>query len=67
MPTQYKTDVTKERATLLYCIAMGKTIDVGDLIHASIIRVLEGDTSSGLPYPSLILDLCKRAEVQWLH
>lgn len=44
---------------------MGKTMDVGDVIHASIARALEGSTSGGLPHPLLITALCKQTEVQW--
>ena len=38
MPSSHLSDVTKDRAILIYCILSGKTIDVGSILHASILH-----------------------------
>lgn len=58
MLTRHQNDVTKERAILLYAIVMGKKIDVGTLINASIAKYLRGSTTGALPHTSLIIGLC---------
>ena len=34
MPSSHLSDVTKDRAILIYCILTGKTIDIGSIPHA---------------------------------
>lgn len=64
MPTRHQHDVTKDRVVLLYEIVSGKGIDVGRVIHASIMRYIIGGTSDGIPHV-LITRLCSAAVVQW--
>ncbi|GMN68009.1 hypothetical protein TIFTF001_037068 [Ficus carica] len=63
MPITHFSDVTKDRAILLYDILSGKSIDVGRLIQQSIKQALRGSTSGGLPHPSLITALCKQVGI----
>lgn len=65
MPCRHTSDVINRRAALLFCIAQGKSIDVGQVIHDSIDRAIKGGTSGGLPHPSLITGLCRQAGVKW--
>lgn len=64
-PTRHVSDVTRERATLLYAIVTGLNVDVGVLINESIKKAIRSKVMSGLSHPSLITRLCKRAGVQW--
>ena len=43
---------------------MGKSVDVGLVIHRSILNALK-IVIVGLPHPHLITELCKRVGVQW--
>ena len=63
MPSSYLSDVTQDRAILIYCILLGKTIDVGSILHASILHSVKGVSS--LYFPSLITTLCGKARVIW--
>lgn len=65
MPTHHLSDVTRERAILLFAIVMGLKVDIGALIQDSIKKAIQSNTISGLPHPSLITHLCKQAGVQW--
>lgn len=65
MPTTHVSDVIKERAVLLFAIVKGKTVDVGQVIHNSICHAIQRGSTGGLPYPSLIYGLYKRAKVTW--
>lgn len=40
-------------------------MDVGEVIHESIVRAIEGGTSGGLPHPLLIIALCHQVGVHW--
>lgn len=65
MPSQHVNDVMKEKDALLYMIVKGLKINVGNVIVQSIRKNLRGHTLGGLPHPSLICGLCKRAGVRW--
>ncbi|EOY08849.1 Uncharacterized protein TCM_024087 [Theobroma cacao] len=57
-------DVTKDRAVLIYAIVAHKSIDVGKVISHAILHT--GRTKrDGIGFPSLITALCARAGVQW--
>ena len=49
---------------MIYCVVTGKTIDVGSVMHASILHCIEG-VAVGLYFPSLIMVLCRKAGVVW--
>lgn len=65
MPTRHLSNVTKERAILLFAITTGLKVDIGIAIQNSIQKTIKGSSSGGLPYPSLLTQLCKREKVQW--
>lgn len=65
MPLSHTTNVSKDRASLVYAIVMGMTVDLGKVIQGSIICVSQGSTIGGLSQPHLITDLCHHAGVMW--
>ena len=64
MPTTNFSAVSKDRAGLTYAIQKGKSMDIGLVIQRSILNALK-IAKAGLPHPHLIINLCKRAGVQW--
>ena len=62
MPSSHLSDVTRDRAILIICILSGKTIDVGSILHASIMHSVKG-VLVGLYFPYLITVLCGKAGV----
>lgn len=52
MPTKHATDVTKERAILIYCIFKGYTVDIEKVIEASILYAVRENMNISLPYSS---------------
>ena len=64
MPSSYLSDVTSDRAILIYCIITGKTIDVGSVMHSSILHSIKG-VVVGLYFPSHVTTLCRKAGVIW--
>ena len=64
LPSTHTSDVTKDRAILLYVILSEKSIDVGNLLFSSIIYSSR-TSAAGLYYQSLITALCAKAGVQW--
>lgn len=65
LPSTHTSDVTKEKALLLFAIVQDFIIDVRAIINFSIRRSLRGNFSGGLPHPSLICGLCRQVEVRW--
>ena len=65
LPSTHTSDVTKEKALLLFAIVQDLLIDIGAIINFSIRRCLRGNFSGGLPHPSLICGLCHQAGVRW--
>ena len=49
---------------MIYCVVTGKTIDVGSVMHASILHCIKG-VAVGLYFPSLIMVLCGKTGVVW--
>ncbi|XP_073120164.1 uncharacterized protein [Henckelia pumila] len=45
LPSGHTSDVTKARASLVYCIVMGKSVDVGRVIQYSIIGSVKGSSN----------------------
>ncbi|EOY08722.1 Uncharacterized protein TCM_023809 [Theobroma cacao] len=64
LPIKHLSDVTKDRAMLLYAIILGKSIDIGQLIFNSIVHTTRS-IRDGLWYPSFITGLCKQVGLQW--
>lgn len=65
MPSNHTSQVTKERAALVYCIFNGDSVDVGQLVQSSILQAVRGTTTLSLPHTSLITELCRHAGVKW--
>lgn len=65
LPVTHISDVTRERAILVYTIVTGKSIDVGRLVGQSIRHCRRASTTGGLAHPSLITALCRQAGVVW--
>lgn len=65
MLTRHQSDVTKERAILLYAIVSNGKVDIGLVVNVSIAKYLWGSTMGGLLHASLITRLCRQAGVQW--
>ena len=49
---------------LLFCLVTSRTIDIGKVIHTSIMATLRNH-KYGLYFPSLITMICKNAGVKW--
>ena len=64
MPSSHLSDVTRDRAILIYCIISEKTINVGSVMYASILHSIKG-VAVNLYFPSLITALCGKAGVIW--
>ena len=65
-PTTHLSDVSRERAILLYALATGASIDVGRLIfdhYMYSVRAKQG----GISFPSLITFLCALNGVTWAN
>ena len=59
---QHFSDVTAEKAVLIYAILRGMSIDVGRVVFDSIIHTIRNKL--GLYFPSLITQLCLDARVR---
>ena len=64
MPIQHFSDITKDKAIILYCLVTGKSLDVGRFISSHIVQCYKHQSMS-LFYPSLITALCVAAAVQY--
>ena len=56
VPTLYTSEVTKERASLLYRIKKGMKINVGRWINSNICHTIQ-QGSGGIPHPTLLIEL----------
>ncbi|KAJ7959643.1 putative S-locus lectin protein kinase family protein [Quillaja saponaria] len=65
LPSRYASDVTKERAILLYTIIQGMTINIGRIIHSSMLQAANRG-HLGIWFPLLIIELCHGASVIWV-
>ena len=65
MPTTHLSDVSRERAILLYAIMSGPSIDVGWVIFDSYRRCVRQKVG-GIVFPSLIMALCAFNGVNWV-
>ncbi|TYK21755.1 uncharacterized protein E5676_scaffold1721G00020 [Cucumis melo var. makuwa] len=62
--TQFS-NVTNDRALLLFVLASGLSIDVRKIIFHSIKLTYRTPTTYGLRHPSLITELCRQAGVEF--
>ena len=65
MPSTRANDIPKNKAIFLYSILSGRSIDIGKVMHSSIVHSSRIRTTIGLCLPSLICTLCMRAGVLW--
>ncbi|MED6127988.1 hypothetical protein PIB30_093334 [Stylosanthes scabra] len=64
MPTTNRSELTVERAVLIHSIIIGENINVEEIIANQIYKfVYKTDTSSSLPFPSIIAALCLDSKV----
>ncbi|PIN17588.1 hypothetical protein CDL12_09769 [Handroanthus impetiginosus] len=59
-PSSYLSEVSKERAVLLYAILTGVPLDIGRYINGAIFKSARGGKTVSLFFPSLITALCHR-------
>lgn len=64
MSSSHATDITKDKAMLIYFIMTRKTIDVGELFTVGSFE-LPHVQSVALPFPNVITELCRFAGVTW--
>ncbi|MED6198750.1 hypothetical protein PIB30_069539 [Stylosanthes scabra] len=64
LPTTNRSELTVERAVLIYSILIGENINVEEIIANQIYKfVYKTDVSSSLPFPSIIAALCADAKI----
>ncbi|MED6168419.1 hypothetical protein PIB30_011308 [Stylosanthes scabra] len=64
LPTTNRSELTIERAVLIYSIIIGENINVEEIIANQIYKfVYKTDLSSSLPFPSIIAALCADTRV----
>ncbi|MED6135756.1 hypothetical protein PIB30_049573 [Stylosanthes scabra] len=64
LPTTNRSELTVERAMLIYSIIIGENINVEEIIAKQIYKfVYKRDISSSLPFPSIIAALCADARI----
>ena len=63
IPAMHYSDVTVEKAILVYAIVIGLSIDVGWVMFNSIIHTVKHKL--GLYFPSLITQFCMQADVSF--
>ncbi|MED6164023.1 hypothetical protein PIB30_085608 [Stylosanthes scabra] len=64
LPTTNRSELTVERAVLIYSIIIGENINVEEIIAEQIYKfVYKTDVSSSLPFPSIITALCVDAKI----
>ncbi|MED6141270.1 hypothetical protein PIB30_101654, partial [Stylosanthes scabra] len=64
LPTTNHSELTVEKAVLIHSIIIGENINVEEIIAEQIYKfVYKTDTSSSLPFPSIIAALCADARI----
>ncbi|MED6113485.1 hypothetical protein PIB30_071228 [Stylosanthes scabra] len=64
LPTTNRSELTVERAVLIHSIIIGENINVEEIIAEKIYKfVYKPNTSSSLPFPSIIATLCADARI----
>ncbi|PIN00193.1 hypothetical protein CDL12_27303 [Handroanthus impetiginosus] len=64
LPSSHTSDVTRERAVMIYAILTDVPFDIGRFLHRSILKSAIGGLTMGLYHPSLITELCARAGLE---
>ena len=64
IPSSHLSDVTKDRAILIFFILTDHFIDIGGVMHASICHSI-WEVSVGLYFPSFTMAMCRNARVIW--
>ncbi|PIN26667.1 hypothetical protein CDL12_00576 [Handroanthus impetiginosus] len=64
LPSSHTSEVTRERAVMIYAILTNVPFDIGRFLHRSILKSAMGGLTMGLYHPSLITELCARAGLE---
>ncbi|PIN20436.1 hypothetical protein CDL12_06877 [Handroanthus impetiginosus] len=64
LPSSHTSEVTRERAVMIYAILTDVPFDIGRFLHRSILKSAMGGLTMGLYHPSLITELCARAGLE---
>ncbi|PIN09082.1 hypothetical protein CDL12_18338 [Handroanthus impetiginosus] len=64
LPSPHTSEVTRERAIMIYAILTNVHFDIGHFLHKSILKSAMGGLIVGLYHPSLITELCARADLE---
>ncbi|PIN14475.1 hypothetical protein CDL12_12899 [Handroanthus impetiginosus] len=64
LPSSHTSEVTRERAVMIYAILTDVPFNIGGFLHRSIFKSAMGGLTMGLYHPSLITKLCARAGLE---
>ncbi|PIN07042.1 hypothetical protein CDL12_20397 [Handroanthus impetiginosus] len=64
LPSSHTSEVTRERAIMIYAILTDVPFDIGRFLHRSILKSAMGGLTMGLYHPSLITELCAHAGLE---
>ncbi|PIN07716.1 hypothetical protein CDL12_19711 [Handroanthus impetiginosus] len=64
LPSSHTSEVTRERAVMIYAILTDVPFDIGHFLHKSILKSAMGGLTIRLYHPSLITELCARAGLE---
>ncbi|PIN13094.1 hypothetical protein CDL12_14288 [Handroanthus impetiginosus] len=64
LPTKHTSEVTRERAVMIFTILTDVPFDIGRFLHKSIWKSAMGGLTVGLYHPSLISKLCTRVGLE---
>ncbi|PIM99547.1 hypothetical protein CDL12_27957 [Handroanthus impetiginosus] len=64
LPSSHTSEVTRECAVMIYAILTDVPFDIGRFLHKSILKSAMGGLTVGLYHPSLITELCARADLE---
>ena len=65
LPSSHSHEVTVERAIMLWAILNEEYIDLGYVIHQSMLRFMRGGTTGAISHASIVVKLCTAVGVQW--
>ncbi|PIM97902.1 hypothetical protein CDL12_29623 [Handroanthus impetiginosus] len=60
LPSSHTSEVTRERAVMIYVILTDVPFDIDHFLHRSILKSAMGGLTVGLYHPSLITELCDK-------
>ncbi|PIN26832.1 hypothetical protein CDL12_00419 [Handroanthus impetiginosus] len=64
LPSSHTSEVTRERAVMIFAILTDVSFDIGHFLHRSILKSAMGNLTIGLYHPSLITELCAHAGLE---